>query len=389
MSTDGPAPLRELRRRLHGAPELAGSEAATAELMAAFLEAQGPDALLDGLGGNGLAARFDGAAPGPTVLLRAELDALPIHEASSLPHRSQRPGVAHLCGHDGHMAILAGVAVRLGTARPARGRVWLLLQPSEETGEGARRVTADPRFAGIDPEWAFAIHNLPGHPLGTVLLRDGAFACGSVGLVARLHGTTAHAAHPELARSPAAAVARLIPHLSGLADPAALPHPGFALSTVIHAQVGDMAFGTTPGEAVVCATLRADDEEVLGRLREAAVAAVSEEAARDDLGWETSWVEPFPVTVNDPEAVAAVRLAASGLGLRCEELPRPLRWSEDFGELARGRRGALIGLGAGEAHAPLHAPTYDFPDALLETGVDLFRGVLDHVLGGGGRSQPQ
>jgi len=378
----------ELRWRLHRSPELAGSEAATAGVMAAFLGAQRPDGLLAGLGGRGVAARFDGPEDGPSVLLRAELDALPIQEAGDGPHHSERPGVAHLCGHDGHMTFIAGVASRLARLRPPRGRVWLLLQPSEETGEGARRVVADPRFREIDPDWAFAIHNLPGYPLGRVLVREGTFACGSVGLLARLHGTTAHAAHPELARSPAATVARLIPRLDGLADDAATSNDPFALATVIHARLGDMAFGTTPGEAVVCITLRSDSEDVLGRLRDAAVAAVSEEAERDGLGWETSWVEPFSVTVNHPEAVAAARAAAARLGLEIEELEEAFRWSEDFGEIIRGRRGALIGLGAGEEQPPLHAPTYDFPDALLATGIDLFCALLDHLLGSSGTQRP-
>ncbi len=380
-------PLPALRQRLHRSPELAGDEAGTARLLMDWLAGESPDALIEGLGGTGIAARFDGAEPGPSVLLRAELDALPIQEAGDGPHRSQRPGVAHLCGHDGHMTFIAGVASRLARLRPARGRVWLLLQPSEETGEGARRVVADPRFSQIDPDWAFAIHNLPGYPLGRVLVREGTFACGSVGLLARLHGATAHAAHPELAKSPAAAVARLIPRLGGLADPDALPHPGFALSTVIHVQLGEMAFGTTPGEAVVCATLRADDEGVIARLREAAVTAVGEEAGRDELRWETSWVEPFPVTVNHPEAVAVVRDAAAGLGLEMEELGEAFRWSEDFGEIIRGRRGALVGLGSGVEQPPLHAPTFDFPDALLGTGIDLFWGVIEGVLGAGARRQ--
>ncbi len=381
MSDAGSAPLVDLRRRLHRSPELSGEEVSTAGVMAAWLGAQRPDALLEGLGGRGVAARFDGAADGPTVLLRAELDALPIAEAGALAYRSTRPGVAHLCGHDGHMAILAGVAARLAARRPKRGRVWLLLQPSEETGEGARRIVADPRFTELDPDWAFALHNLPGHPLGRVLLREGTFACGSVGLAARLHGATAHAAHPEQARSPAATVARLIPRLGGVADGVAEAGDGFALSTVIHVRLGEMAFGTTPGEALVCATLRADDADALSRLRDAAETAVIEECTRDELGREIEWVEPFPVTVNHPEAIAVARAAAADLGLEARDLAEALRWSEDFGEITRGRRGALIGLGSGSDQPPLHTPTYDFPDALLQTGVDLLYRMADRALG--------
>ncbi len=372
-----PSPT-ELRRLLHRIPEIAGEERETARTIAAHMAALAADRVLEGIGGAGVAAIFDGTGAGPTIALRAELDGLPLVETGTVPHRSSIAGRGHLCGHDGHMATLAAVAADLERRRPVRGRVVLLFQPAEETGEGARRVIDDPRWSELGVEWAFAYHNLPGYPLGRVIVRDGTFACGSVGLEARLQGATSHAAYPEQGRSPAEATARLIHGLGGLAD-ATAAGPGFRLCTVVHAQLGTEAFGTTPGEAVVCATLRADSETGLAALREGAEGMVRTEAAAADLGLELTWREPFPVTVSNPEANEAVRTAAAICGLELEELAEPLRWSEDFGWIAGSCRGALLGLGSGEAQPPLHAPDYDFPDALLEPAASLLRALVDRL----------
>ena len=127
-------------------PEISGEEAETAKAVVAFVGQAGPDRIVTEPGGHGVAMVFDGAEPGPTVLFRSEIDALPIQEISDKPYRSAIPGKAHLCGHEGHTTILAGLARGLGRQRPARGRAVLMFQPAEETGAGAAAVIADPRF---------------------------------------------------------------------------------------------------------------------------------------------------------------------------------------------------------------------------------------------------
>jgi amidohydrolase len=379
LPTGDPAhQLRALRRELHAYPDLSGQEESTAAYLREFLVACDPQRILENVGGHGLAAVFgapDGAA-GQTVALRAELDALPIQERGESPHASRHPGVAHLCGHDGHMAMLMGVARTLHARPPRRGRVVLVLQPAEETGEGARRVVEDPRWQDLGVDYAFAIHNLPTYPLGQVLLREGAFTAGSIGLSVRLRGRTAHAAYPEQGLSPAGALARLVPALAAL--PTELERRGdLALVTVVHARLGDVAFGTTPGEAQVMATLRADRDAVLDELRERAAARARAEAADDGLGCELEWVEEFPVTDNDAVAVAAAEAAARAAGLSTTApTESPFRWSEDFGWFTRACPGALIGLGSGVDQPVLHAPDYDFPDDLLPLGVRFWEALL-------------
>ncbi|MDP3379657.1 MAG: M20/M25/M40 family metallo-hydrolase, partial [Brevundimonas sp.] len=186
------AELTDWRRELHRFPEVSRDEAGTAARVVAALGALGPDQVLTGLGGHGVAAVFTGRDPGPTVLFRAELDALPIEELSDAPHRSTIPGKGHLCGHEGHMTLLMGLGRLLARNRPARGRVVLLFQPAEEDGSGAAAVVADPAFAAIKPDWAFAIHNLPGLPLGHGALSAGVVNCASLGLKTTLTGKTAH-----------------------------------------------------------------------------------------------------------------------------------------------------------------------------------------------------
>lgn len=366
--------LPTLRHALHCTPELSNHESHTAQRIERILQDHAPDELLTGLGGHGLVALFRGPAPGPLVLVRCELDALPIPETVELPHGSETPGVAHKCGHDGHMTMVLGLAPRLRRRPPARGAIGLLFQPAEETGEGAARMLADPRLVALAPDWVFALHNLPGAPLGEVALRDGPFASASSGLVATLRGATSHAAEPEQGRSPALAIAEIIQRWTGLPQTDVSLHEA-AKVTVVHARLGERAFGTTPGEATVMSTLRAHGQATLDRLLRRAQEQARRIAAVSTLDCETQLVEPFPATVNSPEANARVSAAAARLGLSVRSLPHPFAWSEDFGHFTARFRGALFGLGAGEDQPPLHHPTYDFPDALLSVGTNLLEAI--------------
>ena len=158
--------LAAFRRALHARPEISGEEIETAATIAAALKELSPSKIITGLGGHGVAAVFDSSVSGPTVLFRAELDALPIHEISDATWRSEIDGKGHLCGHDGHMTMLLALGRLLSRQPVAKGRVVLMFQPAEEDGSGARAVVADPQFAEIAPDWAFAIHNEPGKPFG-------------------------------------------------------------------------------------------------------------------------------------------------------------------------------------------------------------------------------
>ncbi|WP_244493863.1 amidohydrolase [Aureimonas sp. AU4] len=362
------------RQALHAMPEISGEERETARRVREALEPLSPARVIERLGGWGVAALFAGAGPGPCVLVRAELDALPIEERGAAAHRSRIPGRAHLCGHDGHMATLLGLARRLSRSPPRCGRVWLLFQPAEETGAGAAAVIADPRYrAEIAPDHAFALHNLPGVPLGEAIVPVGPANCASAGLLIRLRGRTAYAGSPETGLAPTPALAALLSRLNDLGTPArpdgSLPD-AFAMCTVTHARLGEPAFGIAPGEAEVFATLRTLRDGEMAALRGEVETLARSLAGAHGLELSLEDHEVFRACLNHPEAAAILRDAASETGLRWHAGP-PLRASEDFGRFGEGARSAMLFLGAGTAHPALHDPNYDFPDALIVTGAQI------------------
>lgn len=372
--------LTELRQALHRRPELSGEECETARTIATALAPTAPDEVLTGLGGHGVAAVFTGAAPGPTVLIRAELDGLPIEEIGALPYRSETPGKGHLCGHDGHATILIGLARLLGRQRPARGRAVLLFQPAEETGAGAALVLKDPAFDRVAPDWAFALHNMPGLPLGHVSLAEGPANCASVGLRIALSGRTAHASMPEDGVSPAPAIARLIPALSALGPGGALV-PSFRLATITHAQLGAPAFGVAPGAGELWLTLRALMDDDLHDLLASAKEIACAEARAAGLKISFSEHDLFLACRNHPEAVARLRAALAVEGIAHDAQNLPMRASEDFGRFGAVARSAMFLLGAGRDRPALHNPDYDFPDSLIAQGTRIFHRTLRDLLG--------
>lgn len=372
--------LTALRRSLHQWPEISGEEVETARRITDALAALSPARILTGLGGHGVAAVFDSGLPGPTVLFRAELDALPIQEISDAPWVSQVPGKGHLCGHDGHMTMLLALGRLLSRTPTAKGRVVLMFQPAEEDGSGARAVVADPAFADISPDYAFAIHLEPGKPFGFVATRPGLINCASQGLAITLTGKTAHAANPEDGTSPAGALAQLIPALSALGTGGALDD-GFQLVTITHANLGEPTFGIAPGEARLFATLRAARDDALGQI--AAEARALAQTAADDAGLSVSFEvqDHFAATVNDAEAVSIATRAMDALGMAHGPEGLPMRASEDFGVFGWSARAAMLCMGPGEDYAALHNPDYDFPDDIIPIGAALYDRIARDLLG--------
>ena len=375
------ADLVTWRRRLHRRPELSGEEGGTAKEVAAFLAPTRPDRVIASLGGTGLALIYEGAAPGPTVLFRAELDALPIEERGEIAHRSEVPGKAHLCGHDGHMATLAALGRGLGRRRAAKGRIVLMFQPAEETGAGASAVIADPRYREeIAPDYAFSLHNWPGIPLGHVAVAAGPVNCASRGMKIVLDGRTAHASMPETGISPMNAVSHLMSALTALGS-GDIASPDFAMVTVTHAAMGAPAFGVGPGGAEIWATLRTLVDSRMEALCEAAEALVRQEAEKARLSFDISYHDVFRHCENDSEAVTHLTAA-----MEAEQIPHdgdclPMRPSEDFGRFGDAAKSAMFFLGSGKDYPALHNPDYDFPDDLIAIGARVFMRTARDLLG--------
>ncbi|TKT75392.1 amidohydrolase [Aquamicrobium sp. LC103] len=380
LSNQDIADLVAWRRKLHENPEISGEESETAREVRSFLAASGPDRVISNLGGHGVAVVYEGSEPGPTVLFRAELDALPIEELGDVPHRSRVTGKGHLCGHDGHTAILAAVGRQLGRERPRRGRVALMFQPAEETGAGAAAVIADPKFAEVAPDYAFSLHNLPGLPLGHVGVKTGVVNCASRGMLIVLDGKTAHASMPETGISPMQAVSRLMPELTALGG-GDISSEDFALVTVTHAAMGAPAFGIAPGRAEIWATLRTLVDRRMEKLCERAESLVREAAERDGLVCGISYHDIFRHCENDAEAVRHLRAALDAESIPHDEAGLPMRASEDFGRFGDGARSAMLFLGSGVDHPALHNPDYDFPDDLITVGARIFMRTARNLLG--------
>ena len=351
------------RHALHATPELSGEEERTAAAVAALLWQTKPSEVLTGLGGHGVAAVYDSGQPGPTVLLRCELDGLPIEDTAQAAWRSKIPGKGHQCGHDGHMATLALLAMGFGQQGPARGRVVLMFQPAEENGAGARAVVADPAFAAIAPDMSFAWHNMPGLPFGEAWLAPGVVNCASRGMRIAFAGKTSHASEPENGISPMPAMARLMPALAALGPRE--PDGPLAMATVTHAHLGAAAFGVSPGAGEVWVTLRTLTDAGMDDLVARATALAEAAAADHGLGLAISFHEVFAHVENAPEATAELARAMDAEGITHSPGHLPFRASEDFGVFGHGAPSAMVFIGAGETHPSLHHPDYDFPDALI------------------------
>ncbi|WP_209331326.1 amidohydrolase [Lunatimonas salinarum] len=367
--------VTSLRRELHRYPELSHQEAGTAERLVEFFATHLPDRIIQGLGGHGLAVVFGGRNDGPTTLFRAELDALPIFETGERPYASTQQGRSHSCGHDGHMAILAGLGTELSQVRPRRGRVVLLFQPAEETGEGADRVLKSPGFKELRPDMAFALHNLPGYALHEIVLKKGTFTAASKGMTVRLNGETSHAAHPEDGTPPTEALAKLMVGLERLSESMG----DFSLVTVVHVSMGERSFGISPGSATLMATLRTFDNGIMDRLTIYAERLVADIAKSYKLEASFSYSESFDAVENDAKAWEHVNESVKKLKLKTKHIRLPFRWSEDFGRFSAYCPTFLFGIGAGIKQPQLHESSYDFPDELIPTATGLFWEVIQRI----------
>lgn len=389
MTTDR---LVSFRRELHRHPELSHDEFRTAERVVEFLTPLGPDRIITGVGGTGVVATFDSGVPGPVLLFRSELDALPIVElglgaaegevggsdaspASHASHVSLVEGVSHKCGHDGHIAIVCGLAQRLAARRPARGTVHLLFQPAEETGTGAAAVLADPVFDTIRPDFGVAIHNMPGFPLHSFVVKAGSITAAVRSLVVRFTGRTSHASEPEKGENPSLAVADLLRGCDAL-NVHDITSPGFRLITPVHVRIGSVAYGVSAGDGEVHLTIRTVANDGLADLQARIVELAESLAARDRLVVETEVVEDFFANMNDPDVTERVLRAAHTCGFDVITPDVGLRGGEDFGLFTERFPCCMVLLGAGDDHHPIHNPNYDFPDELIDTGVRLFDTIV-------------
>ncbi|MCP9291732.1 amidohydrolase [Gracilimonas sediminicola] len=368
-----------LRRTLHRYPELSNLEFETSKRISAFINALNPDDEIS-ISKTGKAFVFEGEEPGKTLVFRCELDALPIQEKSNLAYRSSIPGVAHLCGHDGHMAIVARLGQLISENRPKKGKVVLLFQPAEENYLGAKDVVESKEFHALSPDYIFALHNIPGVKKNTVLLKTGSFTAASCGFTVKLEGRTSHAAEPQNGLNPYNTATHIIDQILELANDNRSAFSDHTIATLIYIRLGEVAFGVSPGSLEMGITLRAYQNEDLDLLCNKSEAIVAKLAEENGLDFEWSYSEIYPATLNDADCVSMISDSAKTNELTVQQMDHPNNWSEDFAYFTATNKGAQFGFGAGENLLPLHNPGYDFPDDIIEPAAHTFFSIYKENL---------
>lgn len=368
-----------LRRTLHRYPELSKQEYETSKRISEFIKPLDPDKEIT-VAGTGKMFVFESGKPGETLMFRCELDALPIQERSpNLAYRSSVKGVSHLCGHDGHMAIIAYLGKLISENRPKRGKAVLLFQPAEENLLGAKDVVESPEFHALSPDYMFALHNIPGQPKNKVLIKEGSFTAASCGITIKLKGRTSHAAEPDKGINPYYTAVKIVEQIQSLTRSG----EGFSshvISTLIYIRLGEISFGVSPSDLEMGITLRAYENVDLNQLCASAEEIIKKNATEAGLEFDHSYCEEYPATVNSSECVEMVCQASEELDLTIEEMAHPNNWSEDFAYFTATNKGAQFGFGSGESTPNLHDPEYDFPDDIIEPAAKVFYGIYARKL---------
>ncbi|MCT7296238.1 M20 family metallopeptidase [Ralstonia sp. CHL-2022] len=381
----------KLRRDLHAHPELRFEEHRTADVVARELEDIGYK-VVRGLGGTGVVASLPGATPERGIVLRADLDALPIREANAFAHASVQEGVMHACGHDGHTVMLLGAARILKEMPQLPGTVHFVFQPGEEGGAGARKMIDDGLFERCPTEAVFGMHNWPGLPAGQFGLRTGPIMAAGSRFRITVTGKGAHAAQPHLGLDPIPLACSMVLQCQTIAarqkDPA---DP--AVISVCMFNAGDTD-NVIPSRAELRGTIRTLSSDLLQRLQSDIEQMCNGLAAAYGAQVEVTFFQYYPATINTPDETAlceaVIRETFGGARLH-RDVP-PNMTSEDFGFMLEERPGTyvLIGNASRGCAAPgLHHPQYDFNDDIIPAGVLYWVALAQRYFGTPGHQGPR
>lgn len=357
------------RHDIHAHPELLFDLPHTAGMVADKLKSFGCDEVVTGIAKSGVVAVIVGNRPGPkTVALRADMDALPIHETTNLTYSSKIEGRMHACGHDGHTAMLLGAAKYLAANRDFAGRVALIFQPAEEGGGGGRVMLQEGVLERFGIDEVYGMHNWPGLEAGSFATRGGPMMAAGDRFVVTVRGQGGHAAFPHRCIDPVLVVAHITVALQSIVSRGVDPMDPVVL-TVASIHGGD-ALNVIAETAQIGGTIRTLLPETRAFVEERFRAIVAATALAHGATAEIDWRAGYPVTVNDPAKARLAVLAAeevSGPGTVNGDYPR-IMGSEDFSYMLEKRPGAIIWIGNG-ASAELHHPAYDFNDDAIEPGI--------------------
>jgi hippurate hydrolase len=372
--------LMAIRHDLHQHPELCFEEHRTSAIVAHELRRLGFD-VATGIAGTGVVGTLKVGQGNRAIAVRADMDALPIAEKTGLPYASRTPDKMHACGHDGHTSMLLGLARWLAETKSFNGTVHLIFQPAEEDISGARRMIDEGLFERFPVDQIFALHNLPGVPLGQVQVRPGAITAAVDIINITVRGIAGHGALPHLAADPIVAASSLVLALqtaisrnNDALDPAVL--------TVGSIHGGQLATAIPETVTMKCGlrtTSMPSRESLLKRIREIIAGQTASFGCIAEIDYGDCIV--YPVGLNDAPSAALVRQVAVEFGQQPEDidLRGPIMFSEDFAFMLEKVPGCYFGIGNGPGKS-LHDPGYNFNDGLLQVGTEMLARIVAKAL---------
>jgi amidohydrolase len=370
--------ITAIRRDIHRHPELMYDVHRTAGLVADKLKEWGVDEVATGVGQTGVVGIIKGKGQnsGRVIAMRADMDALPIHEETNLPHRSTVPGKMHACGHDGHTAMLLGAAKYLTETRDFDGTAVLIFQPAEEGGAGAKAMIDDGLITRFGIQEVYGMHNKPGVPVGKFEIRKGPAMAAADRIHIKIEGLGGHAAAPHRVNDPIVASCALVTALQTVSSRNADPLDSIVVS-VTALNAGE-AFNVIPQTAEIKGSVRTLTPEMRTLAQKRITEIVEGVMKAFGMKYELEYHLGYPVTFNhagQTDFATSVTKEAFGSDAINTEVP-PTMGSEDFSYMLEERPGAFINIGNGDS-AGLHNPAYEFNDAAIPVGVNYWASLIE------------
>ncbi len=369
--------IAEWRQDIHAHPELLYDTPRTSALVEEKLKEFGCDEVVGGIGRTGVVAVIKGKADtsGRVIGLRADIDALPIHEATGVEYASKTPGLMHACGHDGHTAMLLGAAKYLAETRNFDGTVVVIFQPAEEGGAGGQAMVDDGMMERWNIQEVYGMHNAPGLPVGTFAIRPGAFFASADQFELHVEGKGGHASKPHEAIDTTLVASHIVVALQSIASRNVDPLKQVVV-TVGSFRTESEAHNVIPQHVTLKGTIRTLDEETRALAAERLQQIVEHTAAAFGATVRIEYERGYPVMVNHVEETEHARVAAEKVtGQKALEVP-PVMGGEDFAYMLEARPGAYILVGNGDTPM-VHHPAYNFNDEAIPFGASFWAEIVE------------
>lgn len=365
------------RRHLHMHPELQFACFETAKFVVEKLRAFGVDEIHEGIATSGVVAIINGSGTGPTIGLRADMDALPMREETGLPYASTIPGRMHACGHDGHTTMLLGAARYLAETRNFAGRVALIFQPAEESGGGGEVMVQEGVLERFDIKEIYALHSGPGDAVGAFYTTPGPILAAVDAFHIHITGVGGHGAYPYETADPVVAAVGMVNAIQTIVSRNHVPYDDLVISvTQIHTGSAD---NVIPEKAYINGTIRTMTKDTRAMVQKRLPEIVAGHATAYNVQAVLDYESGYPATINDPQKTAFAADVAREISPDVDDARQYDMGAEDFSYFLEQRPGAYVYVGNGDS-AGLHHPAYDFADGAAPAGASFFARLVERAL---------